>query len=168
MSGLSSDLDELRKQLEAGSIQRAYEAILGYMSRLRSDFAAAGRGFGVSGLYQGSFDMTYFALYPPSLRARDLKIAVVFDYASFTFQIWLAARNRALQRKYHALLAERGWSEHPLIEPARGVDAITVFEVAGGRELEDEEQLKAKIHGAVATFTSEVERFLIAHDPPAI
>ncbi len=91
----------------------------------------------------------------------------MFDYASFKFQVWLAARNRAVQRKYYDLLTERGWSAYPLVEPAPGIDAIAAFDVANGLELEEEEQLNAKINEAVAAFTTDLERFLNAHDPAA-
>ena len=164
--GLGRDLDALRDQLEAGSIRRGYSAILAYMSRLRSEFAAS-PGLAVSGLYQGTFDMTYFALFPPALKARDLKLAVVFDYESFRIQVWLAARNRAVQRKYFALLGDNGWDAYPLVEPASGVDAITVADVASGLEIQAEEELTQKVRAAVAAFTSDLERFLNAHDAGA-
>jgi hypothetical protein len=32
-----------------------------------------------------------------------LKIAIVFDYAAFGFEAWLAGRNRQVQRKYWQL-----------------------------------------------------------------
>jgi hypothetical protein len=72
MQTLGSDLEGLRKQLEDGSVQRAYVAILGYMSRLRAWFASGRPDQMVSDLYQGVFDMTYFALTPPALTAREL------------------------------------------------------------------------------------------------
>ena len=168
MQTLGSDLEALRMQLEAGSMQRAYAAILAYMSRLRTDFVGAPGGSAVSGLYQGTFDMTYFALLPPAFKARDLKLAIVFDYSSFRFQVWLAARNRSVQRRYWEVLSRHDWEQYPLVEPGAGVDAITVLDVADGLELQDPGPLTSRIASAVATFAGDLERFLAEHDPLAV
>ena len=81
MHSINNDLREFRKQLEKGAIQNAYKALLSYMMRLRTHFK--NNDYAVSGLYQGYMDMTYFALFPSSLKQRNLKIAIVFNYASF-------------------------------------------------------------------------------------
>lgn len=164
MGELGDDLRDLREQLGRGSIQRAYPAIVGYMSRLRAHFASVQGERAVSGLYQGYFDMTYFALFPPELKSRDLKLAVVFDYEAFAFEVWLAARNRKLQRHYWELLRDGGWSGYRLVEPAPGIDAIVELDVAGGLELEDPAALTSRIESAAATLLVELERFLAIHD----
>lgn len=90
MHSLVEDIRDFRGQLEKGSIQKAYKALISYMMSLRTHFKNKYEGFTVSGLYQGYMDMTYFALFPPSLKRRDLKIAVVFNYDAFRFEAWLA------------------------------------------------------------------------------
>jgi hypothetical protein len=67
-------MDELRKQLEKGVIQKAYGALLSYMMALRTHFKNNLAGAKVSGLYQGYMDMTYFALFPSSFKHHNLKI----------------------------------------------------------------------------------------------
>jgi hypothetical protein len=164
MGSLSGDLDELRRQLNEGSIQRAYVAILTYMQGLRAHFAEAHGDRSVSGMYQGYFDMTYFALFPASLKSRDLKLAIVFDYESFRFEVWLAARNRRVQRQYWELLRNAGWSEYRLIEPAPGIDAIVAYELEGGFDLDEPDTLTARIDNAAAELLAAVEDFLTVHD----
>jgi len=100
MHSIEEDMIELRRQLGKGSIQRAYGALLSYMMGLRTHFA---NKYAVSDLYQGYMDMTYFALFPASLKRRDLKVAIVFNYAAFRFEAWLAASNRKVQRQYWEL-----------------------------------------------------------------
>lgn len=165
MVPLDDDLRELQEQLGSGSIQRAYGSIVGYMSRLRAHFAGTRGERMVSGLYQGYFDMTYFALFPPTLRARGLKLAIVFDYASFGFEVWLAARNRALQRRYWELLRDNGWSKHRLVEPAIGIDAIVASDVTGAFALVEPEMLTAQIEAAAQALLDDLDPFLAAHDP---
>ncbi len=109
--------------------------------------------------------MTYFALFPPALRSRDLKLAIVFDYDAFEFELWLAARNRRVQRQYWELFRDSGWSKYRVVEPATGIDAIVEHAVGSGFELDDPEALTAKIEAATATFLVELERFLETRDP---
>jgi hypothetical protein len=162
---LASDLRELREQLAKGSIQRAYPAIVGFMSRLRAHFASTQGERAVSGLYQGYFDMTYFAFFPPALKSRDLKLAIVFDYEAFGFEVWLAARNRKVQRQYWELLRDSGWSTYRVVEPAAGIDAIVEHDITDAFDLDDPEGLTRRIEEAVAGFLGDLESFLGAHDP---
>lgn len=168
MGELRRDMEELRRRLGEGAIQQAYTAIVAYMSGLRGRLQTAHDEWSVAGLYQGHFDMTYFGLSVPLLRARDLKLAVVFDYPSFRFQVWLAGRNRAVQRRYWELLRDNGWPTATLVEPAVGVDAIVVADVADGLALVDQEALSASIERAVASLLGDLEHFFDRHDPAAV
>lgn len=165
---LDSDLEQLRTQLAIGSIQRAYVAIVSYMSKLRTHFARTNGERAISSLYQGYFDMTYFALFPPVLKARDLKLAIVFDYQAYSFKVWLAARNRKVQRRYWELLRESGWSNGLLVEPATGVDAIVEYDVAGALALADPDELTALIERSVGTLLGDLEGFFSTHGKDAI
>lgn len=160
MPTLDTDLQELKERLQDGSIQRAYTGIVAYLSRLRSEFAGRRGERAVSGLYQGYFDMTYFALFPSALKERDLKIAVVFNYATFAFEAWLAARNRKLQRAYWELLRQAGYTQHPLVEPAVGSDAIVAAVLATDYSLDDEDRLTARLVEGVEAFERAIIAFL--------
>lgn len=162
---LGDDLAELQSQLGKGALLRSYGTIISYMSQLRAHFVARDGDRAVSALYQGCFDMTYFALFPPALKSRGLKLAVVFDYASFAFEVWLAARNRAVQRQYWQLLRDRGWSGHRLVEPAVGIDAILERDVAAASALTDPDALTSRIEAAAQGLLDELTAFLEAHDP---
>jgi hypothetical protein len=164
---LDDDLAELRDQLGKGALQRACGSIIGYMSLLRSHFVTRDGDRAVSALYQGCFDMTYFALFPPELKSRGLKVAIVFDYGSFTFKVWLAARNRTLQRRYWQLLRDGGWSSHRLVEPATGIDAIVERDVAAASDLAAPDVLTSLIETATKELVDALVRFLDTHDPVA-
>jgi len=167
VSGLRGDLEELRRSLGEGAVPRAYLAIITYMSGLRTQLAGH-EDWSVTGLYQGYFDMTYFPVVTPALKARGLKLAVVFDYQAFGFQVWLAARNRTVQRRYWELLRDNGWPFATLVEPAAGVDAIVAVHVADAFALDDPDPLTASLEGAVLTLLGDVERFLDSLDPAAV
>ena len=160
MAGLDMDIQELRRLLDEGAIRRAYRGIVSFMSHLRTLFVAQQGERAVSGLYQGYFDMTYFALFPDVLQKRGLKLAVVFNYQTFQFEVWLAARNRQLQRRYWELLHDAGYRKHPLAEPAVGIDAIVEAVIAADFSLEAEDNLTAHIVEGVTAFERDIVAFL--------
>lgn len=164
MNTLDEDINELRKRLSDGAVQRAYRGIVSYMARLRTEFANQRGERAVSGLYQGYFDMTYFALFPDELKQRDLKLAVVFDYETFGFEVWLTARNRKNQRRYWELFLNADYKKHRLVEPAVGIDAIVTAVLAANYSGEDEDSLTTKIVAGVTAFERDMLSFLIEAD----
>ena len=163
MHSIQEDMEELRKQLGKGAIQKAYGALLSYMMGLRTHFVNKYGDPAVSGLYQGYMDMTYFALFPPSLKRRDLKVAIVFNYDAFRFEAWLAARNRKVQRQYWELFRDSHWAEYRVVTPAGGIDSIIECDLVKDFNLSDPDALTSKIENATAAFIANIERFLSEH-----
>ena len=164
MQSIQEDMNELREQLGTGAIQKAYRALLGYMMDLRTRFKNRYPGYSISGLYQGYMDMTYFAIVPPSLKNRDLKIAVVFNYEAFRFEAWLAGTNRQVQRKYWELFRDSRWTEYRVVTPAKGVDSIIECNLAEDFDFGNLDSLTARIEGKAVEFIISVERFLSDHE----
>jgi hypothetical protein len=164
MTSIREDMDEFRGQLGNGSMQRAYRALLSYMTGLRTHFAKAHPSYAVSGLYQGYMDMTYFAVVPPSLKQRDLKIAVVFNYEEFRFEAWLAGNNRRVQQNYWELVKNSRWDGYRVVSPAKGVDSIIECDLADEVDFGDLNSLTASIEETVLEFVDRVEGFLSAHE----
>ena len=165
MHSIRKDMKEFRRQLEKGSIQKAYGALLSYMMGLRTHFKNSHAGSTVSGLYQGYMDMTYFALFPPSLKHRNLKIAIVFNYDAFRFEAWLAGGNRKVQRQYWELFRNSQWPEYCVVTPAKGIDSILECDLATDFDLDDPDALTSSIETATAAFIDDIERFLAEHQP---
>ena len=117
LHSIRKDMEEFRRQLEKGSIRKAYRALLSYMMGLRTHFKNNLAGSTVSGFYQGYMDMTYFALFPSSLKHRNLKIAIVFNFDAFRFEAWLSGRNRSVLQKYWELFRDSQWAEYRVVEP---------------------------------------------------
>ena len=164
MHSLVEDIRDFRGQLEKGSIQKAYRALISYMMSLRTHFKNKCEGFTISGLYQGYMDMTYFALFPPSLKYRDLKIAVVLNYDAFRFEAWLAGSNRNIQRQYWMLFKDSQWPKYHVVTPASGVDSIIECDLATDFDLDDPDALTASIEKAAVAFIDDIERFLAEHE----
>ena len=166
MNTLNKDIRELRKRLSDGSIQRAYREIVSYMSRLRKKFTDQRGERAAGALYQGYFDMTFFSLFSDELKKRDLKLAVVFNYESFGFEVWLAARNRKIQKQYWKLFLDADYKKHRLVEPAAGIDAIVTAVLAENYPQEDEDSLTTRIVAGVTAFERDMLSFLIEADAP--
>jgi hypothetical protein len=161
--GIQADVEELRKQLNKGSIQKAYRALLSFMMGLRTRFEKKFGDSAVSGLYQGYFDMTYFALFPPSLKRRDLKVAIMFNYDAFRFEAWLSARNRKIQRQYWEMFKVSPCADYRVITPAEGVDSIIECDLAKDIDLSDPEALTSRIETGTAAFIENIEKYLSRH-----
>lgn len=114
----------------------------------------------VSALYQGSMDMTYFAISSPLLKQHDLKIAIVFNYEDFRFEAWLAGKNRNVNRKYWELLKRCQWPEYRIVTPLKGVDSIVECELAEGLDPSDTNALTACIETGACAFIKDIERIL--------
>ncbi len=162
MHASQDDMEELRRQLGKGSIQKAYRTIISFMMGLRTHFANKYGDPAVSALYQGYMDMSYFALFPPSLKRSDLKVAIVFNYDAFRFEGWLAARNRKIQRQYWELFKDNQWAEYRVVTPAGGIDSIIECDLAKEFDFDDPGALISKIENSTSTFIDDIERFLWA------
>jgi hypothetical protein len=163
MNSIREDMENFREQLEKGSIRDAYRALISYMMGLRTHFANSYPDSAVSGLYQGYMDMTYFAIFPPSLKQRDLKIAIVFKYDTFRFEAWLSGRNRKVQRQYWELFKESQWAGYRVVKPARGIDSIIECDLAKDFDLSDPDALTSAIETATTAFIEDIEKFLSEH-----
>ncbi len=163
MPSIPNDMEEFRRQLRKGSIQKAYKALLSYMAGLRTHFADRYGEPAVSGLYQGYMDMTYFAIFPPALKRLELKTAIVFNYQAFRFEAWLAARNRKVQRQCWELFKDGNWPAYRVVEPAAGIDSILECDLASDFDLGSPDMLTSKIEMGTDAFHSEIERWLSQH-----
>jgi hypothetical protein len=157
-------MEEFRRQLGKGSIQKAYGALLSYMMGLRTHFKNNLADSTVSGLYQGYMDMTYFALFTPLLKRRNLKIAIVFNYDAFRFEAWLAAGNRTIQRQYWQVFKDSRWPEYRVATPAKGIDSILECDLVADFNLDDPDTLTASIEDATVAFINDIEMSLAEHE----
>ena len=160
MHSIRKDMQEFHGQLRNGAIQRAYRALLSYMMELRIHFKNKYPDYSVSSLYQGHMDMTYFAVSPPSLKQRDLKIAIVFNYEAFRFEAWLSGRNRGVNRKYWETFKVRKWPAYRVVTPAKGVDSIVECDLAQGFDLSDSDALTTSIETGTNAFIKDIEEVL--------
>ena len=157
--------EEFRRQLEKGMIQQGYRLVFDILSRTRISLESGKSGLSVSkSLYHGYMDMSYFAVTTRSLDSRKLKIAVVFNYGSFRFEIWLSAANKAIQKKYWTLLKSTGYSAHPLVSNPEGQDSILEKHLEGNMDFNDPAAMADRIAAETVDFIEDIEGFLELND----
>jgi hypothetical protein len=154
-------MTEYRRQLEKGAIQKAYKGLMDYFMDLRTHFNKKYPDYSGSGnIYFGYMDMTYYALFPKSLKDRGLKIAIVFLHCQFRFEVWLSGINKQVQGKYWKLFKESGWTKYPIVSSLKGADSIVEGVLVEDPDFNDLDGLTKKIEGGTLKFIQEVEGFL--------
>ena len=161
MKSLQENMIEFRKQLEKGSIQKAYQGLMQYMLSLKNHFGNKYPDYSVSGsIYYGYMDMTYFSVFPSSLKDRDLKIAIVFAYDTFRFEAWLSGRNQQVMAKYWKIFTESGWDRYKIAAQGKWADSILEHTLVDNPDYSDLEALTKQIDQGTLKFIRDVESFL--------
>ncbi|HEY3312269.1 MAG TPA: hypothetical protein VGK00_11575 [Anaerolineales bacterium] len=161
MKPLQENMLEYKKQLEKGIIQKAYQGLMEYMLSLRNHFTNKYPDLPVPGsMYYGYMDMTYFSILPKSLKDRDLKIAIVFLYDAFRFEIWLSGKNKQVLAKYWKILKENKWEQYKIVAPEKGVDFIVEHILVDNPDFSDLEVLTNQIDKGTLKFIQDIEGFL--------
>ena len=164
MQSFHEYMDEYKKQMERGYIQKAYVGLMEYIMSLRTHFRRKYREYFSSGsIYQGYMDMTYFPLFPKALRSRKLKIAVVFIHNTPKFEAWLAGNNRQVQAKYWKLFKESGWNKFHIPSTITGTDSIVECTLVDQPDFSDLSTLTKQIETGTLNFIADIEDFLFKH-----
>ncbi|MHA1990828.1 MAG: DUF7000 family protein [Candidatus Hodarchaeales archaeon] len=155
---------EYRKQLEKGVIQEAYKGLMEFIMGLRTHFKKKYPDYFVSGsIYYGYMDMTYFSFFPLSFKQRKLKIAIVFIYDTFRFEVWLAGYNKQVQSKYWKLFKESDWNKYHIVSTTKGVDSVLECILVDNPDFSDLNTLTKQIERESLKFIQDVESFLSKH-----
>ncbi len=157
---LGEHVEEYRRQLEKGSIQKAYRGIMSFMTSLKSQMEAEHPECGASGLYFGYMDMTYFAFTPSVLKDRKLKIAVVYLHEADRFEVWLCGINRKVQANHIELLKGKDLNGYKLSTVASGVDSIIGETIWENPDFDDLDVLKKDIKEKTISFISDMAKLV--------
>ena len=165
MESLHVYMNEYRKQLEVGAIQKAYKGLMEYIMDLRTFLMNKYPDYFVSGgIYYGYMDMTYFSFYPESIKNRNLKIAIVFIHDTCRFEVWLAGYNKQVQSKYWKLFKDSGWNQYRLVPTTQGMDSIIESVLVDHPDFSDLKAITKQIEIATLQFIADVESFLSEHE----
>lgn len=156
-------IEEYRKQLEKGVIQKAYRGLMEYIMDLHAYLKKKYPEHYVSGIYNGYMDMTFFQFTPNTLHDRKLKVAIIFAYDAFRFEIWLAGHNKVVQDRYWKLFRESGWVKYRVVPSTKGADSIMEHVLVEDPDFNDLDALTKRIEKEALRFILDVEGFLYKH-----
>jgi hypothetical protein len=160
-------MNEYRRQLQKGAIQKAYRGLMDYITGLRLHFEKKFPSYSVSGsIYFGYMDMTYFSFFPESLKRLGLKVGIVFVHPAFRFEVWLFGYNKGIQAKYWKLFRESGWNNHRVPASTRGVDYIVEDVLVENPDFGDLNALTSQIEAKTLKFIEDVQSFLSENHEP--
>lgn len=164
MTSRPDAMNEFKSQLQKGVIQQAYRGLLEYLLSLKSHFKNKYPEYILSGgLYQGYMDMAYFSFTPESFKRRNLKIAIVFNFEAFRFEVWLSGYNKQTQAEYWRLFKESGWDQYPLVPSIIAEDAIVMHTLIENPDFDDLNWLTRQIETGTMQFIAYIDRFLSDH-----
>ncbi len=164
LASFQDNMNEYKKQLEKGAIQKAYQGLMDYIMGLRSYFEKKYPDYSVSGsVYFGYMDMTYFSFFPESLKLCKLKVGIVFVHGTFKFEVWLFGYNKGVQKKYWKMFKESGWTKYQIPSTIKGVDCIVWGILVENPNFSDLGALTNQIESGTLKFIDDVKGFLSKH-----
>ena len=164
MESFQEYMQEYKKQVDKGYIQKAYQGLMKYIMDLRVHLKNKYPEYSLSGIYYGYMDMTYFSFSPESLKNRKLKIAIVFVHETFKFEVWLAGSNKKVQKRYWELIKEGNWKEYHIPSTIKGVDSILEHVLVDEPDFSDLDGLTHMVKTGSLKFIEDVVDFLSKHD----
>jgi len=165
MDKFTESLELFRNSLHDGWVITAYRGLMDFMMGLRTQYAKKYPNHFISGsLYQGYMDMSYFAIASESLIEKKLKIAIVFNYPEFQFEVYLIGVNNKVQSRYIQLFRQSSWDKFHVAPSADGFDFIVAHPMIKNPDFSDLTKLSKDIETGVTQFHREINDFLKKFD----
>ena len=157
MEPFHQTIPEFQQLLQNGQVQKAYQGIMSYIQGLKNHLKHSYPGYSVSSnLYPGLMDMTYFSFTPPELKSKGLKIAIVFVYQTFCFEVWLSAMNKKIQQRYWDRVKDRPYLPYRLVPTVQGYDSILEHTLIHQPDFIDLDALTQQIERGTLKFIEDV------------
>lgn len=156
MQSINDNIEEYVKQLKKGQIQKAYKAIMVFMSGLKTYLGVKHPDYVSTSLYFGYMDMTYFAFTPIELKQNNLKIALVYLHVENRFEVWLSGSNKKIQAKYIQQLNNIDIGDFKLSKALPGIDSIIEVKIVEHPNFDQSDALMQDIEQKVIKFTQDI------------
>lgn len=152
MKRLNDLIKNYTNYLQTVELQTAYKAIIDFMNNLKNYFKTNFPDYLISGLYQGYMDMSYFSIANQTLKAKGLKIAIVYLHVEGVFEVWLSAQNRKIAKQYIYLAKHLIYNNQKLYHNRENLDAIVESVIIDKPNFENIERLVQLIEDNVSHF----------------
>ena len=155
MNTLNESIKIYTELLENHDIQTAYKGIMDFFGYLRVSFTKKYPQYEIGSLYQGYMDMTYFSITTDRLKAKGLKVAIVYLHAQGVFEVWLSARNRSMAKAFEPFFSSDVIQKLNVFHDVENLDAIVERKIVECPDFDRQDELAKLI-------LQETERFVIA------
>ncbi|MEE4000836.1 hypothetical protein V1T75_10840 [Tenacibaculum sp. FZY0031] len=110
MKSLNDYVAVYKEQLQKGEILIAYNELVKFVMRLRTDFMKnLSDQYTFAGILHGYMDYTYFYYSNAFLKSKKLKFGLVLNHLEMRFEVWLLGNTLPIQKKYWELLKSTKW-----------------------------------------------------------
>ncbi len=129
MKNLNKYVSIYKKQLEKGDILIAYNELVKFVMKLRTDFIKSlSDQYSFAGILHGYMDYTYFYYSNDFLKSKKLKFGLVLNHLEMRFEVWLLGNTIPNQRKYWELLKTTKWNKGKTEMPKYSILETTLVE----------------------------------------
>lgn len=161
MENYNKLMNDFKDQCARGGIQRAYQYIFALFADVGHEIVRnRNKMISVNSLYHGYLDMTYLPVTTDILKENGLKIAVVFNYSLFRFELWLSAINRKKRTEVLAIMSQSKWKKYKTVENDGNTDALIERAIKGIDDFNDRSGIASLITKESITFINDIESFI--------
>ncbi len=127
MENLSKYVSIYKEQLNKGDILIAYNELVKFVMRLRTDFIKnLSDKYSFSGILHGYMDYTYFYYSNDFLNSKKLKFGLVLNHIEMRFEIWLLGNTVSIRKKYWELSKNTKWNKDRIEMPKYSIIETTL------------------------------------------
>ncbi|NHN28188.1 hypothetical protein FIA58_021155 [Flavobacterium jejuense] len=129
MENLNKYVAVYKEQLEKGDILIAYNELVKFVMKLRTEFIKTlSDQYSFGGILHGYLDFTYFYYSNDFLKSKRLKFGLVLNHVEMRFEIWLLGNTIPTQKKYWELLKNTKWNKDKTKMPKYSILETTLVE----------------------------------------
>ena len=154
-------LDEYKKQLKKGHVQKAYKQILDFLSSFRLHLEKNHTHLSLSNSVQNYYlEVSYFFILTEKLKKEKLKIVLFFYHESFTFDVWLSGNNKAVRKKFVEKIPAKTLKKFTSKISEDDVFSIVRHTLVSDADFKDSDALNITLEKGLLKFTADVENIL--------
>lgn len=154
MKDLNYYINSYAQQLKKGDIQKAYTALVKYVTRLGTALSRnLSESYSFGSLFQGYMDYTYFYYSNDFLKKRKLKLGLVLNHAKMQFEIWLLGQTIPIQEKYWPFFKATRWNENRTTKPQYAILEAVLIE---NPDFNDLDSLTLQIEERLIAISNEI------------
>jgi hypothetical protein len=112
----------------------------------------------INSIYPGYLDMTYIPVITKKLKENGLKVAIVFNYTLFQFEIWLSSINRKRRREVIKIISNKQWKNCKI--SSSNEDAIIEVIIDEIKDYKGLEKIVELLKEKTILFIADIEEFL--------